>query len=375
MGSERVVIIGAGPAGMGAARGAKNKGHRVTVIDENPWPGGRVYRWLDPRLGQGLEMLLRERVVGLDPERRTVRLVAREIEYDRLILACGAREILLPFPGWTLPHVVGVGGLQALAKDGLSVRGKRIVVCGSGPLLLAVASNLAVLGARIELVAEQASWGSMLSFGAKLWRWPDRLWEAFAYRRASYRAGRWPVRAMEGAVEMNDGARIACDWLACGWGLAPNNELAQLASCAMDGGFVLVDRFGATSVEAVYAVGEMTGIGGVHKAAVEGYAAGAGIELTTDTKQWATVLARHFALRPEVLELAQAETVVCRCEDVTLGQLRRATSWRDAKLQTRCGMGPCQGRVCGPAVERLCGWRMESVREPVTPMRVADWVD
>jgi hypothetical protein len=81
-----------------------------------------------------------------------------------------------------------------------------------------------------------------------------------------------------------------------------------------------------------------------------------------------------FALRPELKSLAKDDTVVCRCEDVTLGQMRKYSSWRDAKLQSRCGMGACQGRTCGAAAKVLLGWGMESVRPPVLPSSVQSLV-
>jgi hypothetical protein len=87
-------------------------------------------------------------------------------------------------------------------------------------------------------------------------------------------------------------------------------------------------------------------------------------------RRFADALERTFALRPELKKLATDDTIVCRCEDVRLGQIRKWSGWREAKLQTRCGMGPCQGRVCGPAVEFLLGWKSESVRPPVFPATV-----
>jgi hypothetical protein len=79
-------------------------------------------------------------------------------------------------------------------------------------------------------------------------------------------------------------------------------------------------------------------------------------------------------LRPEVKSLADADTILCRCEDVTLGTARQFSSWREAKLQSRCGMGPCQGRVCGAAARTMLGWTVDSVRPPVLPARVASLI-
>src|SRR5262249_8760006 len=131
----------------------------------------------------------------------------------------------------------------------------------------------------------------------------------------------------------------------------------------------------------VYCAGESTGIGGLELSLVEGEIAGLAAADKRDVAQklfpirekhrkFADLLNRTFALHDELKQLAAPETIVCRCEDVTFERLRVHRSWRAAKLQTRCGMGPCQGRVCGGAVEFLFGWRAESVRPPALPVRV-----
>ena len=145
---------GAGPAGIAAATGAAEGGARVAVIDDNPHAGGQIWRHdlaktplpMVARLRElPVELLTSTQILGgMEP----VSLLAETpdgmlaIRYRRLILACGARERFLPFPGWTLPGVYGAGGLQALVKAGYRIDGQRIVVAGSGPLLLAVADYL-----------------------------------------------------------------------------------------------------------------------------------------------------------------------------------------------------------------------------------------
>ena len=131
----------------------------------------------------------------------------------------------------------------------------------------------------------------------------------------------------------------------------------------------------------VYSAGEATGIGGLELALVEGRIAGyAAADLPEKARalfaerarlrRFARGLERAFALRAELRALPEPETVVCRCEDVSLARMQAYRAWRPAKLQTRCGMGPCQGRICGAAAEFLLGWGMESVRPPVLPARV-----
>jgi D-hydroxyproline dehydrogenase subunit alpha len=315
-----------------------------------------------------------------------------QIEWERLILATGARELFLPFPGWTLPGNFGPGGLQSLAKHGWPVADKRIVLAGSGPLLLAVASGLRKMGASIVSINEQAPWSRLISFGEALLHWPSKLAQAarlkWSLPGTPYRCSVWPVAA-EGAeqvraVTLADGRRQwreECDLLACGFGLVPNVELPLALGCQLDNGFVSVDSWQATSVAGIYAAGELTSIGGADAALVEGEIAGLAASGRQDAarrlmpkraawQKFRASMATAFALREELANLAKAETLVCRCEDVRFDRLKSFGGWRDAKLQTRCGMGPCQGGVCGAAAKVLFGWGMESVRPPVLPGRV-----
>jgi NADPH-dependent 2,4-dienoyl-CoA reductase/sulfur reductase-like enzyme len=315
-----------------------------------------------------------------------------ELEYCKLVIATGARERFLPFPGWTLPNVMGAGGLQALVKSGYSVAGKKILVAGTGPLLLAVAAYLRTHGAEIGMICEQASLWSLTKFGFSLLKRREKIAQARSLRKqlsgVPFVTSSWPVAA-EGdgilkAVLVSRGNKIekvACDFLACGFHLVPNTELATLLGCRLEQGFVGVDHIQQTSQAGIFCAGEPTGIGGVELSVVEGQVAGhaaAGQEdlarsffsIRQKVMKFADALDRTFALRPELRELAAAETIICRCEDVTYGRLKVQTSWRAAKLQTRCGMGPCQGRVCGPQTEFLFGWSPDSVRPPIFPARV-----
>jgi NADPH-dependent 2,4-dienoyl-CoA reductase/sulfur reductase-like enzyme len=321
-----------------------------------------------------------------------------EIDYDALIIATGARERFLPFPGWTLPGVYGAGGLQALVKGGFPVRGRRIVVAGTGPLLIAAAGMLGEHGADILMILEQANWRRMVRFGLKLAAFPSKVLEAARLMiRAGgvpYRPGWWIREAggdgrLEG-VALTNGERtwrVDCEMLACGYGLVPNSELAQLLGCqiALGGGgagahVVEVDGRQRTSVEGVFACGEVTGIGGAELSLAQGSVAGyAACGHWSELRRLEPVRERYhglaremdtaFALRAELRELVTPATVVCRCEDVTASELAEFGSWREAKLAARCGMGPCQGRTCGPAAEFLFGWRAEGVRPPITAVR------
>jgi len=373
---RRVVVVGAGPAGMAAAVCAAEGGRQVTLIDDNPEPGGQIWRgetegaWFERLQRVRVARLPSARVVTGDPDARalTVELPDRTVTvtWDDLILATGARERFLPFPGWTLPGVLGAGGIQALVKSGLDVRGKRVLVAGTGPLLLAVAALLRSRGANVLGVAEQASGASLRKFAFSLpWR---KLWQGFELRRGiRYWTSCW-VESAEGRdrverVRLHGRGVVECDYVAVGYGLVPNTELAQILR-------------GAGTL-----VGECNGVGGVEKSLIEGQIAGhaaagnaagaARLQPELDrARKFAASLDKAFALRPELRHLAQAETLVCRCESVTHGDLKEFGSWREAKLYGRCGMGPCQGRVCGPAAEFLYGWQPSSVRPPVLPARV-----
>jgi len=198
----------------------------------------------------------------------------------------------------------------------------------------------------------------------------------------------WPVEA-RGTDALREvefrGARgkftIRCDYLAYGFGLVPNLELPRLLGCEVQNGFVVVNRQQETSVRGVYCAGEPTGIAGVDAAVCEGQIAGLAAGGSPDMeesllrerehwKKFEMTLLSTFRLRQELRELCDDNTVVCRCEDVRYGRVRGMSNWREAKLQTRCGMGACQGRMCGSSTAFLFGWNTEHTRPPVFPTRV-----
>ncbi len=391
-----VVVVGAGPAGMAAALRVRENGASVTVLDDNPAPGGQIWRGEDRFRGANIRMLLSARVISADAIAGTLLVEtaddATEISYGKLILATGAREIFLPFPGWTLPGIMGVGGLQALVKSGMPISSKRVVIAGSGPLLLAAAAYLHEHGAKINSIAEQASRRAVSRFAFQLFRTPGKLLQAarlqLALRGISYRFGTW-VEAAEGdgrvervRLRHRDKSWIEdCDYAAVAYGLCPNTELAALLGCNIEGEAVTVDPLQRTSVENIFCAGECTGIGGLELSLVEGeiagYAAAGRMDRARNlfpsrekARSFARALKTTFALREELKQLPKPETIVCRCEDVPFHKLQNAPSFRAAKLHTRCGMGACQGRVCGPAADFLFGWRTESIRPPIFPARL-----
>ena len=407
-----VVVIGAGPAGIAAATRAAEAGRTVALLDESPDVGGQIWRhragrtpkgaaaeWIARLERSGVTILRGASVVDVPPDGdgRGYTVTAERatgaclVHARALIVATGARDRFLPFPGWTLPGVIGVGAAQALHKTGVSFAGKRVVIAGSGPLLLPVAVALRADGARVLLVAEQAPRRAVAGFALGLWRSPATLLQAARYRAAflgtPYRLGTWIVAARGDArveeVDVTDGVAIrtiSCDVLCAAFGLVPNTELARLAGCTVTGGSVVVNERQETNRPGVFCAGEPTGIGGMDLSIIEGEIAGlcsAGRDAEAQAllarrrrlRAIAEAMERAFAPRAELRTLAAPDTIVCRCEDVPLGAIDRDWTMRKAKLYARAGMGPCQGRVCGAALEFLQGWPADTIRLPCEPAR------
>ena len=405
-----VLVIGAGPAGLSAAKAAASGGAQVLVLDDNPQSGGQIWRGGPladlPAVATGLQRAVAERAnIRIITSAKVVGIVAAHmllvetdtgavhLRWQQLILCTGARERLLPFPGWTLPGVTGAGGLQALIKGGLPVQGQRIVIAGSGPLLFAVAASARKAGAKVLLVAEQVSLARVSGFARKLPLWPSKLLQAVQLRDAAYRTSS-TVLAVQGdgkvqSATVQQGSRtvnLECDRVAVGYGLVPNIGLAQALGCAVqlsDGvQAIQVDAQQASSRPGVYAAGECTGIGGCERAMAQGSIAGlAAIGAThkarpfeKERKYW-NAFAAHanscFTLDDSLKNLPAPDTLVCRCEDVSHQTLQRYSSWTEAKIHSRCGMGACQGKVCGTAAQFLYGWQMPEARLPFGAARIA----
>ncbi|MEU2873236.1 NAD(P)/FAD-dependent oxidoreductase [Streptomyces olivoreticuli] len=433
-----LAVIGAGPAGLAGAVTAGELGLSVALLDAAGQTGGQYFRHPAPGLGAARPQALHHDWAAFAALRR--RLKASDVthlahhhvwtiqQHDdgpwtvhaltgadgdtpvrvrarALLLATGAYERQLPFPGWTLPGVVGAGGAQAMLKSGLVLPGQRVVVAGSGPLLLAVASSLTTAGAHVPAVVEASGYLGYARRPLTLAANPYKLLEAAVHGTALLRH-RIPLRIRSAVTEVHGtdrveavtvsrldrdwrplpgtGRRIACDALAVGHGLLPQTELATGLGCATrrtpDGTHALaLDDLQETSVPGLWAAGETGGIGGWQLACTEGEVAGIAVAARlralpalTGSRRVRDLTRRRDRMRAFADTMAAAHapgpgwtgwltdgTDVCRCEEVTAGGIREAVTGlgaRDArtvKLLTRAGMGWCQGRMCGAAVTCL----------------------
>jgi thioredoxin reductase len=440
-----LAVIGAGPAGVAGALTASLAGLSVVLVDAGARPGGQYFRHPsegfhaeDPgALHHGLgrfmrqwdtlrgraDVLLRHRVWAV--ERAEEAMVVRCLEGDReerprtvtarrLLIATGAHDRPLPFPGWDLPGVLTAGGAQALLKGDLVVAGRRVVVAGTGPFLLPVAAGLADAGADVLGVHEAngrfglaghpllaaGKAGEALGYGVRL-----------ARHRIPYH-GRQAVIAAHGDTALTHVtvARLDSDWrpittrtvecdtLAYGYGFVPQLDLPVQLGCAtrndVDGSpVVAVDAGLRTSVPGVYAAGESTGVGGAVLAEVEGRLAGRAAAADLGRRMppdpalsrrrdrlaaFARALQSAYPLRPGWQRWLRDDTLICRCEEVPLSAVREAqelgaTDARSVKLLARPGMGWCQGRMCGYAVACLAGENPAAPRRPIAqPIRLGD---
>jgi len=414
-----LAIIGAGPAGMAAAAFADELGIETVLIDEQGAPGGQIYRAIeraepatplgsDYLLGRPLVAALRASRVDyrpgttlwhLDPEGalfletagRTATLTAR-----RILLATGALERPVPIPGWTLPGVMTAGAAQILLKSSGLVPEGRVVLAGQGSLLYLVAAQLACAGAAPLALFETTPLENYLDAMrplAGLWASRRPLVKGLGLIAAVKRAGvpiRRGVRGLRAVgrrrlerVAWEDG-ELAADYLLLHEGIIPNVQigLALQLRHEWDEGQLCwrpsLDAWGQTSLPNIAVAGDGGGISGAEAAALSGRLA------ALDAAMWLghigaadrdrraapirAALDRERAFRPfldrlyrpsrSIMVPAEEEVIACRCEEVSVGQIRRAARLgaqgpNQLKAFTRCGMGPCQGRICGPVVAAI----------------------
>lgn len=459
-----VLVVGGGPAGLAAAAEAAACGLSVTLVDERPTFGGQIFKAPGPgfvvtdpaALGReyargrelvglaeraGAELLARTSAISI--RGTTVVLVedgerAHTVEAGRVLLAPGAHDRPVAFPGWTLPGVITAGAAQTLVKTQRVLPGERLVFAGSGPLALAFPAQLRGYGANVELVLEAGPAPGprdVLRLAAASRGNVNLLRDAVAYRgrlardRVPLRYRRIVVRAEgDGRVEEVVHAsadrdwrpvpgteeRTAADTLCVGYGFFPSVELLRLAGCDfgydedLGGPIVTRDEWLRTTAPGISAAGDGTGVAGSYVAIDEGRLAALGVALdlgriapdAADARarplrralarkeRFRRALGRMHAVGPGIYELATPETVVCRCEEVTVAALESALDATSdvnvVKSLTRAGMGLCQGRSCqrqivatlairhGGAIESLPS---ATARPPVRPVPIGAIAD
>ncbi|MEU6644679.1 FAD/NAD(P)-binding oxidoreductase [Saccharomonospora sp. NPDC046836] len=408
-----IAVLGAGPAGLAAAAAAGRGGAHVVLLDGGPRVGGQFWRHRQGDSGRGhRHWSTVERLRAAVPDFRpgqavwhvertgngfTVHTATNTLACRKMIIATGAYDRQLPFPGWTLPGVFTAGGAQALLKGHGVTAGRRVVVAGTGPFLLPVATGLAHAGAQVVGVFEAGAPTAFARHPRVLAANPGKLAEgawyaaALARHRIPFRT-RHAVIAADGEGEVEavtvarvdsqwrivpgSARRIACDTLAVGYGFTPQLEIPLQLGCAaelgLDGSLIAcADERQRSSVPGVYLAGEVCGVGGAELSLVEGELAGlhaAGVtpdrrlvRRRATLRAFAAALHATYPVQSGWQEWLAEDTQVCRCEEVSAGAIRRtitelgASDPRSVKLLARPGMGLCQGRVCGHAVACLTG--------------------
>ncbi len=447
-----VIVIGAGPAGLSAATVLSGMGLDVLVLDEQKKVGGQIYRNIEGAGSRQLELFGADYRAGVkisenfrksrvtyenqavvwqvEPAGRVCyskNNASKQVRANYIIAATGAMERPVPIPGWTLPGVMGAGAVNNLAKDaGLTPSGK-VVLAGSGPLLILEAALLAKKGVSIAAILETGSAHPPASAIPKipkaLLRW-DFLQKGMFMLRDIKRSGAPHYKGVTGIRALGrdrlagveacaSGKPLAfdADLLLLHFGVIPNTHIYRQMGCRMAWDpsqrywYPVCDPWGRTNFERVFAAGDGSGVQGGLAAQYKGQLAALEIahclgmipeherdSLAVPIRKALTHdgLPRPFvdamyAPRPEDFSF-EDDTVLCRCENITVGDVRQAVAegvrdLNEVKIVTRSGMGPCQGRMCGPALAEVVGAELSlapdktgllSVRPPLKPIPMAE---
>lgn len=439
-----VAVIGGGPAGISAAVAARECGARVVLVDEYERLGGQFFKHAAGDFKLQNSQLSAEHPAGKTLRQRLAASGAEvlggtlvwavfgkmlmlyrdgrsfPLEAGAIVIATGAYDRPVAFPGWTLPGVMTAGGAQSIARTQWVKPGRRILIAGAGPFAMPVAQQVLRTGAEIAAIVEATRPAEWWRYAGSLWgQWP-RFREAFGYWRSLRSVpviyGHKVVRALgaDGVEAVEIAAvdrtwrsipgtlkRYEADAVAIAYGFLPNIEAADGCGCELrwdrhgQAWFVKHDANMATSVPGVYAAGEITGIAGAAVAMEEGCIAGVGaaeflkkikpgeaekrrrpsVMKRTHLVRFADALNECFGPRPGLWEGLEDATTVCRCEEVTAADVRSCiragcSTLKGIKDWTRTGMGPCQGRVCRSLITQLVA--QESSTEPsrVQPPRI-----
>ena len=445
-----VIVIGAGPAGMAAATETARAGLTTLLVDENPAEGGQIHRavtttplkdrailgpefWRGEDLARdlrasGAEMRSATTVWSLNPA-LTVGLshtgTAQLVSARRVIIATGSLERPFPIPGWTLPGVMTAGAAQTLLKSAGMVPLGRVVLAGTGPLLWLLAAQITRAGGTIDRILDttpaenrERAMKHALNFlfsryalkGLRLMREVSRKVPISTGITRLAASGSDRLREVH-YTKRRKTEVISADLLLLHQGVVPHVNLAMAAGARHVWDDLrlcwtpVVDRFGNSSVPGIAIAGDGAGIAGAEAAVERGRLAAidavialrpAAAASLPDVDTVAAALARaevgrafldHLFRPADAFRIpAQDDVVVCRCEEVTAGDIRTAIAVgaigpNQLKAQRCCGMGPCQGRLCGLTVTELIaaerGVPPEQVghfrlRAPVKPITVAE---
>jgi len=431
--SYQLLVIGAGPAGMAAAQAAARHGIEVAVVDEQAQAGGQIYRNVGSSPLADIALLGKDYVFGrqmvqsfehahidyfansavwyLDKSGELGIVedgVHRRVTAQRVVIACGAQERAMPFPGWDKAGVMTAGAGQILMKSAAMVPSEAPVLAGSGPLLLLLAWQYLRAGVTIRAIVDTSTragrWSALRHLPRAL-AGSDYLFKGLQLMTAIRRARvPWYRQASDLRAEGGDRLqalsfkcqgktqRIDTRLLMLHQGVIPALHVAAAAGCETRWNEVQqcwqaqVDDWGETSQAGIFVAGDAAGIGGARAAWLSGQLAGLQIahqlgRLDQDARDRSArsirnARERHLAIRPfidayyRVDEASLApldETLACRCEEVTVAEIRALAAMgcsgpNQAKAFTRCGMGPCQGRFCASTMERV--FAREQAAEP-----------
>lgn len=449
-----LLIVGAGPAGLAAALRARAAGLDVLLVDEQPAPGGQIWRGIeaatrrargpdlgpDYRAGASLVETFRASGVAYRPGTQIWQIEpgfvayassggrSERIEARSVLVAHGAQERPVPFPGWTLPGVMTVGAAQILLKTASQIPDAPVWIAGCGPLVLLYARQLLDAGGEIAGILDTAPranrFAALRHLPAAL-RNSGELLKGLGWLRDLRGAGVPILRGVSGIEALGGEAleRIRYRSAAGGSrtvearvllvheGVVPSIHMPLLLGCAHAWRedqmcfAPTLDAWGESSVERIFVAGDAAGIAGATAARLRGDIAALGIAARLGVLDRAEAgrraaplrarLARALAARPlldalyrprrEILTPAD-DTVVCRCEEVTAGQVRDAAGVgipgpNQVKAFIRCGMGPCQGRQCGSTVSailsQVAGLSMDEIgfyriRSPLKPLTLGE---
>ena len=437
-----VVIAGGGFSGIVAADLLADHGLDILLMDENQTLGGQFLRTHPPH-GRGghslkdlgsfylqelakknLTVMTRAQALDITPDKEILLAENEErlctVKPKMVLLASGAREKFIPFPGWTLPGVISTGAAQILMKASRVLPAEEIFIAGAGPFIYTVAAEILANSGRVPAIWDQGSMAEKTAFIKGLLPQGAKLAEGLGHMARILRA-HTPLRQRTAVWQAKGDGRLQevmtvkldragapisgtektypCQCLAIGHGFAANVELGQLAGCHLDhapdhgGWFIRVNHELKTTVPDIFAAGEVTGIAGAAKSITEGRLAALSI-----LHRLGKISAREFSLAHVPLKKERlvhlrfmrrlnalhqtsdawikalpAETIVCRCEDITLGSVREAIQGgcitpAALKRAVRTGMGICQGRTCGPMLYEILAAYTGTPAETMEPL-------